>query len=170
MDGQWSRRTLLRLAGAATIPLAGCSTLASVPSTEYKPLTEHYGDKDVTDTDDRLRLEGPEEPVERGTTISFTVTNTGSEDVSLGCHNPWTIQQQADGQWRDVIWTNADGFPTCLTKLAPGGTRSEQVTLDRSALTSETETVQFDLTPGLYRFVLLATDPFFAADFRIRES
>lgn len=54
--------------------------------------------------------------------------------------------------------------------LSAGESRIEQVTLKRSALETQTETVRNELKPGLYRFVLLGTDPFLAVDFRVKPA
>ncbi|WP_423745120.1 immunoglobulin-like domain-containing protein (plasmid) [Haladaptatus sp. SPP-AMP-3] len=173
MDRQWSRRALLHLCGAAAASLGGCTALGR--SKNAQPLTEQYEEtlefeEPITYEHDQLQLSGPEKPVTLGETIEFTVTNTGTSEVSLGCQNPWTLQQRNDGRWREVIWTTSDAFLLCLTVLKPGDSLTEDVTLRRSALETQSEIVKYDLTPGLYRLVLLETDPYFAVNFRIKSS
>ncbi|WP_368411899.1 immunoglobulin-like domain-containing protein [Haladaptatus halobius] len=100
--------------------------------------------------------------------MEFTVTNTSTTKVSLGCGIPWTLQQRTNGRWREVIWTASDGVPHCLTRLPPGKSFTEEVTLTRSAIETQNGTVKYDLTAGLDRFVLIGTDPFVATDFRFQ--
>ncbi|WP_407661679.1 immunoglobulin-like domain-containing protein [Haladaptatus caseinilyticus] len=113
---------------------------------------------------------GPWKPVTDGETFDFTVTNKSTTEISLGCDNPWTLQQQKNGRWREMMWTISDVFPACLTTLTLGDTITETVTLRRSALETKSEIVKHEFVPGLYRFVLLAPDPFFAISFRIKPS
>jgi hypothetical protein len=173
MARQWSRRALLHLCGTAAVSLGGCTALGR--NENAKPLTEKYEEtlefeEPITHEHDQLQLSGPEKPGTLGETIEFTVTNTGTTEVSLGCHNPWTLQRRNDGRWREVVWTTSDAFLLCLTVFEPGTSITEDVTLRRSALEMEGEIVKHDLTPGLYRFVLLETDPYFGVDFRIKPS
>jgi len=135
---------------------------------EYTPLTDHYHSDTVVYDHDELRLQAGEGPVRLGETIAFTTTNTGDSSIPLGCHNPTTIQKQVDGEWRDVVWTTADGYLTCATMLQAGHSTSEAVTITKGELESSTEEVRVELTPGQYRFVLLATDPYLAADFQVQ--
>ena len=173
MTPSWSRRATLGLVGAVVVPFAGWSVFTLAPSDDspegFKPLTEHYGNHAVVYNHDQLQLSGPDAPAALGDTVVFTLTNTGNTDISLGCHNPWTLQTYIDGQWQDVMWTSADAFLTCSTILAADESRSERVTLARSALETETEKVHHELTPGRYRFVLLALTPFVAVEFQIQS-
>ncbi len=144
-------------------------------SKNAQPLTEKYEEtleleEPITYEHDHLQLSGPENPVTTGETIEFTVTNTSTTEISLGCHNPWTLQQQKNGRWREMMWTTSNVFLACLTTLKPGDSITETVTLGRSALETKSEIIKHEFVPGLYRFVLLATDPFFAINFRIKPS
>lgn len=136
---------------------------------EYIPLTEHYFSNKVVYEHDQLRLHTSDNAVRPEGTIKFRITNTGDSNVSLGCHNPTTIQKQVDGEWRDVVWTSADAFLTCATVLPAGKTTTETVTISRNALETKTEKVRPELKPGQYRFVLLSTDPYLAVDFQVRR-
>lgn len=135
---------------------------------QYTPLTDHYHSDTVVYNHDQLRLQACESAVKLGETLAFTITNTGDSSISLGCKNPTTLQKQVDGEWRDVVWTAADAYLTCVTMLQAGHSTSEAVTLTKDELESSTEEVRVELTPGQYRFVLLATDPYLAADFQVR--
>ncbi|WP_266080705.1 immunoglobulin-like domain-containing protein [Haladaptatus caseinilyticus] len=176
MNRRWSRRKLLHLTGITAIPLAGCSALGRKKNGQ--PLTELYdNDLDVlgdsiTYEHDQIRLSGPDQPVALGDTVEFTITNTSATEITLGCHNPWTLQQQINGRWRELLWSTSDGVLLCASILPSGKSFTEKVTLTRSALEtlSETKTVQYDLTTGLYRFVILGTNPFLATDFRVRSN
>ncbi|WP_368411876.1 immunoglobulin-like domain-containing protein [Haladaptatus halobius] len=174
MNRRWSRRTLLHLTGIAAVPLAGCSAVGR--NKNGQPLTELYdndlnvfGDS-ITYEHDQIRLSGPDQPVTLGDSVEFTITNTSTTEITLGCHNPWTLQQRANGRWREVLWTTSDGVPLCAFTLPPSKSYTEKVTLTHSALEtlSETETVQYELTAGLYRFVILGTNPFLATDFHVQ--
>jgi hypothetical protein len=135
---------------------------------EYIPLTEHYFSDTVAYDHDQLRLSACDSAVQPGRTIKFKITNTGDSAITLGCHNPWTIQKRVNGQWRDVVWTSADAYLTCATVLPPGESTIEKATVSRAALAIEGEKVRLELNPGQYRFVLLSTDPYLAADFHVR--
>ncbi|WP_423744822.1 immunoglobulin-like domain-containing protein (plasmid) [Haladaptatus sp. SPP-AMP-3] len=172
MAQQWSRRAVLHLLGISAVSLGGCTALGD--SKNAQPLTEKYEEmlefeEPITYEHDHLQLSGPEQPV-AGDTIEFTVTNTSMTEISLGCGNPWTLQQQRNGRWREMMWTTSDVFNACLSVLKPGDSITENVTLRRSALETESEIVKHEFIPGLYRFVLLASDPFFTTNFRINPS
>lgn len=136
---------------------------------QYTPLTDHYHSDTIVYDHDQLRLHACDSAVRPGETTTFTITNTGDSSITLGCHNPTTIQKQVDGEWRDVVWTAANAYLACATVLQAGHSTSEEVTVARDALKSSNKEVRIELTPGQYRFVLLATDPYLAADFHVRE-
>jgi hypothetical protein len=131
-----------------------------------RPLSEAHGGNRVTYSHEQIELVGATEAVETGEPARFEITNTGSASVGLGCQVPWTIQRREDGEWSDVLWTDADAFALCSTELSPGGTTSETVTMSRAAL-DDHGIVESSLNPGQYRFVLLGVDPFLATDFRL---
>ena len=164
MGGHCSRRTLLSLSIGGLTALSGCS----VTKSEQQPLTALFGGHSVAYDHDRVRLSLSTSTVQLTETFEFTVTNTSEAMVSLGCGNPWTVQKYRDERWRDLLVTSADGFGGCGTDLPPGESRTDQVTLSKAALETETETLNEDLTPGQYRLVLLSTDPFLAEEFRVR--
>ena len=161
-DSLQSRRTLLRVIGLLAVPLAGCST------TGQPTLTKFHGNSSVVYTHDRIRLTGPENPVTLGQTAEFTITNTSSNNIGLRCGNPWTLHQQVDGGWRDIIVTSADGTCSGGSSLAAEESKTIEVEMETSELESRTETVQYELQAGTYRFVFLGTDPFVATDFVIQ--
>ena len=112
MNRRLSRRKLLHLTGIAAVPLAGCSALGR--NKNGQPLSELYdndldvlGDS-VTYEHDQIRLSGPDQPVVLGDTVEFTIINTSTTEITLGCHNPWTLQQRAKDRWREVLWTTSD--------------------------------------------------------------
>ena len=148
------------LFGAGVLDTVLSLTPSLSSSSNYQPLTSHYGNKPIAYEHDQLRLQVLKETVHLDGAIKFEITNTSESVISLGCHNPWTIQQFVNGQWRDVVWTSAEGFPTCATVLSAGESRVERVTISKAALETQTEEVRLDLAPGRYRFVLLPTDPF----------
>lgn len=113
-----SRRAVLHLAGVATVPFAGCSISGS--SENARPLTELYDADSIAYEHDQLELSGLGQPVALGEHIAFTISNTSTASVSLGCHNPWTLQQPANGHWRDLLCTSARGVPNCATMLSAG--------------------------------------------------
>jgi hypothetical protein len=163
-DSLQSRRTLLRVTGLLAVPLAGCST------TGQPTLTEFHGNSPVVYSHDRIRLTGPESPVTLGQTAEFTITDTSSNGIGLRCGNPWTLHQKVDGRWRDIIVTSADGTCSGGYSLATGESETIEVGLASSALESGTETVRYELKPGVYRFVLLGTDPFVATNFAVQPA
>jgi hypothetical protein len=163
MTRLWSRRSVLPLSVCGITALAGCSVMGS----RREPMTQFYGGRSVAYQHERVRLSLSQKTIQVGASFEFTVANTSESSITLGCHNPWTLQKYRDGQWRDVVWTSANGKPACATVLDAGKTRTERVTLERSALETQTETVREDLTSGRYRVVLLSTDPFLAADFQV---
>lgn len=171
MDPQWTRRTVLSLSIGGIAGLAGCTGLAgyAAPEPQGEPVTEFYGGRPIEYHHDRLRLSLSKKAVRVGDSLQFAVTNTSESNVALGCHNPWTIQTFREEEWKDVVWTSANGFPSCSTVLEGGETRTERVTVDRAALETGTETVKEELTAGRYRLVLLSTDPFLAADFHLDQ-
>jgi hypothetical protein len=170
------RRRFLVSAATVTVPsAAGCisgvvgggeggPTLGE----DYVPLTEHYHATTVVYNNEQLRLRAGDSPVPIGGTITFKITNTSPSSIGLGCHNPWTIQQRVDGEWRDVIWTAAEGFLLCVTGLPAGESTSVTVTLSKAALETQSRAVPLELRPGQYRFVLLSQTPYLAVNFRVR--
>lgn len=166
MSGLWSRRNFLHLSVSAIALLAGCS----VRGQNGKPLTKLFGEHPIAYQHKKVHLSVSQDTVQLGETFDFTVTNTSDARVTLGCGNPWTLQKQRGGQWHDVVWTSANSVTTCATPLDAGESQTDQVTLEQSALETETETVKEDLTPGKYRLLLLSTEPFLAKDFQVQES
>lgn len=168
-----NRRRFLGVAAIMTTPfLAGCLGGAASGDNDgkegYVPLTDHYFSEAITYNHKQLRLHPRGSAVSSGETIDFRITNTGDSSIVLGCRNPWTIQKSVDGQWRDVVWTSAENYLTCETRLPAGESIVENVTVSKAALETQTEEVRLKLSSGQYRFVLLSTDPYLAADFHIR--
>lgn len=161
-----SRRAVLRGAPVGLGVLAGGCQSVGHPLNPSQSLTAHHGGGPVASDHDQVRLRARRARVARGEAIGFDVANVGDAPVALGCGNPWTLHQRRDGRWRDVLRTSAVAHPQCATRLQPGESIVERVTIP-TTLANRPETVAFDLTPGRYRFVLLGTDPFLAADFRL---
>lgn len=164
MPVQWHRRPLLHLLGSSSVLLAGCSASSS----ESQPFSELFGEHPITYQHDELDLSIPAESVRVGDTFLVRLTNTADEPVGLHCGNPWTLQVYRENQWKELIWTTADGWGGCAGSIPSHQTQTERVTLARSALESQTEEVRGELSPGKYRFVLLSTDQFPAVDFHVR--
>jgi hypothetical protein len=167
------RRRFLGTAATVTSPFAaGCvrgGVGGLIGGDQYVPLIERHGGKAITYNHEQLRLRLGNSAVSVGGTIEFQVTNTTRSLIYLGCGNPWTIQKSVDGEWRDAIWTSAEGFGSCATPLPAGESTTENATISKAALESETEEVRVELSSGQYRLVLLSTDSYLAADFRIRS-
>jgi len=164
MRGLCSRRTLLSLSISGFTALAGCSLIGS----DEESLTSLFGDRGVVYQHERVRLSLSTDTVMRGGTFEYTATNASNTTISLGCSSPETLQKYRDDEWHDVIFTSAEGFGGCGSSLDPGSSHTEELALTESALESRTEVVKEDLTPGRYRLVLLFTDPYLAAEFRIQ--
>jgi len=144
-------------------------TVLSDSTSDDRPFTAYHGDKPVVYQHKQLRLRALSETVSPGGTIKFRIINVGDSSITLGCNNPWTIQKSVEGQWRDGIWTSAEGYNSCASPLLAGKSTTVSVTLSQAALETQTEEVRLELNPGQYRFVLLSTDPFLAANFRVRS-
>jgi len=166
MRGLCSRRTLLSLSIGGLTSLAGCSLVGS----DEESLTSLFGGHGVVYQHEQVRLSLSTDTVPLGGTFEYTVTNTSNSTISLGCGSPETLQKFRDDEWRDVIFTSAEGFGGCGSSLAAGASHTEEVTLTESALESRTEVVKEDLEPGRYRLVLLFTEPYLAVEFRIQAS
>lgn len=105
-----------------------------------------------------------------GDTVEFEVTNTGDSPITLGCGNPWAIQQYSDGDWQHVTWTASRYHQMCATVLAPGGTLVEDVTLSESEFDRGSDEDYVELGSRQHRFLLLGASPFFALDFNILDA
>lgn len=168
------RRELL---GSGTLALLGVGVTGTAlgygPLAQDDPSRPAYLDNGrIVYEHDRLQLRAQQDVVRRGDTITFEITNTGeSNDVSLGCHNPWAIQYYEDGEWNHAVWTGGRYYLLCLTSLSPGGTYTEEVTLSDEAISEQpyVDDVDFKFTPGKYRFVVVGSDPYLAVNFRIEE-
>ena len=166
------RRQFFGTAATVTSPFAaGCvrgGVGGLIGGDQYVPLIERHGGKAITYNHEQLRLRLGNSAVSVGGTIEFQVTNTTRSLIYLACGNPWTIQKSVDGEWRDAVWTSAEGFGSCATPLPAGESITENATISKAALESETEEVRVELSSGQYRLVLLSTDSYPAANFRVR--
>lgn len=164
MSSPCSRRTLLTLSIGGLITLSGCSLFGS----DEQSLTALFGGHSITYQHEQVRLALSTDTVQLGESFEYTVTNTSNSTFSLGCESPETIQKYRDDKWRDVVYTSAEGFGGCNTPLEAGSSYTEEVTLSESALETGKKVLKEDLTPGRYRLVLLSTEPYLAAEFRIQ--
>lgn len=160
------RRTYLASLALGSGGLVGWTALGR--STEDTQ-PEYYGQEPIVTERDDLSIGLRQETVRLGDTVTFEVTNTGDSSINLGCHNPWALQRKSNDDWRHVAWTSERFYRLCLTRLEPEGTTVEQVTLSRAALADQTSSVEGDLSPGRYRFLLVGTSPYLAIEFDVRE-
>lgn len=118
-----------------------------------------------------LKLRPRTQRVHRGDSITFEIRHTGeSEEISLGCHIPWAIQEYEDGTWKHAVWTDQRWHRLCATLITPGDTLSITVPLSATALANDhgisEEEADITFTPGKYRFVVFANPPL-AVNFRV---
>lgn len=160
----------LTLLGGGIVGTAlGYGPLASDDSS--KP--SYLGDAEIVYERDELVLRAHPDVVEQGETIEFEITHTGqSEARGLGCNIPWAIQKYEDGGWKHAVWTSARYFNMCSSRISPGETRTLAVPLSREELNEYREIgeVDFEFSPGKYRFVLVGVEPYLAVNFSISPS
>ncbi|WP_226013237.1 immunoglobulin-like domain-containing protein [Halomicrobium salinisoli] len=161
------RRTYLTSLALGSGGLVGWTVLGRLTD-DTRP--EYYGQEQIVDERDDLTISLREETVHLGDTVTFEVTNTGDSQLNLGCHNPWALQRKSNGDWGHVAWTSDRFHRLCLMRLEPDGTTVERVTLSRAALADQASTVEGDLSPGRYRFLLIGTSPYLALEFDVREA
>lgn len=155
------------LGGGAVGTALGVGPLAA--DTNSQPA--YLDGESVTYEREQLRLRAPTDAVRPGESITFELSNTGeSEDISLGCHVPWAIQEYEDGAWHHKVWTDERWTLLCATFLSPGSTTTVTVPLSAAALADGhgVSDAEADVTfsPGKYRFVVVA-DPPLAVNFRV---
>jgi hypothetical protein len=75
-----------------------------------------------------------------------------------------------DDHWQNVTGTPPNHHQLCLTTLSLGSTLVESVTMSNEALGWQTEDNSVEITPGLYRFILLGPSPFLATDFQVTSA
>jgi hypothetical protein len=117
---------------------------------------------------DDLRLKLPQDTVPRGESITLELTNTGESWITLRCGNPWALQKRTGGEWRHVAWTGERYYDLCASGIESGETIIEHVPTAESVLDREFGPVAAELSSGEYRIVLIGTEPYLAADFRLR--
>ena len=117
-----------------------------------------------------LKLRLLQDTVRIGDTIEFEATTTSDSRITLGCHDPWAIQRDVDGEWRHVTWTSDRYYRQCATVLGPGKSLVESITLSKSGLKSQAEEVHMELRSGQYRFLLLGASPVLALHFDLLDS
>ncbi len=93
------RRTYLVSVTTSTAVLAGC-TARGAPQNESR--AEYQGEQKAVYEYDDLNLRLRQEEAYLGDTVEFKVTNTGDSTTTLGCGNPWAIQQYSDSDWQHV--------------------------------------------------------------------
>lgn len=160
----------LTLLGGGIVGTAlGYGPLASDGSS--KP--SYLGDAETVYEREDLILRAHPVVVNQGETIEFEIIHTGqSEAINLGCNIPWAIQEYEDGGWEHAVWTSARYFNNCLSEISPGDTRTVAVPLSQQELDDNREMgpVDFEFSPGKYRFVLVGVRPFLAINFSISSS
>ena len=161
------RRTYLASVTTTAAVLAGC-TARGAPQTESQ--AEYQGEQKIVYEHDDLSLRLRQEEVHLGDTIEFEVTNTGDSTTTLGCGNPWAIQQYSDGDWQHVTWTASRYHQMCATELSPGDSLVEDVTLSESEFDRGSDEDFAELRSGKHRFLLLGASPFLALDFNILDA
>lgn len=163
------RRAYLASLAVGTSTLAGCSVMGKSPDEERPAYLEK---EPIVYDHDTLELRLHQEVVHLGDTIEIEVTNAGADVTALGCHNPWALQTYADGTWRHVTWTGDRYYQTCLTRLGPGDSRVEKLTLSVPELEDQASEVDRELRPGRYRFLLIGigTSPYPALKFDVLDS
>lgn len=163
------RRAYLVSLAVGTSALTGCAALGN-SSDEERPA--YLGKEPIVYNHDTLELRLRQEVVQLGDTIEIEVTNTGAEVTALGCHNPWALQTYADGTWRHVTWTGDRYYQTCLTRLGPGDSRVEELTLSGPELEDQASEVDREPRPGRYRFILIGigTSSYPALEFDVLDS
>lgn len=161
-----NRRAYLASFAAGTAALSGCTALGK-PQEDSQPA--YYGQKNIVYEHDDLCLRLQQETIHLGDTIDVQITNIGDSHVALGCHKPWAIQKYSDGEWRHVTWTGDGYYDMCAERLAPGSTYREEITLSKSELENQADTVDDPLTPGRYRFMLIGITPYVAIDFDVLD-
>jgi hypothetical protein len=157
------RRTYLASVAAATASVGGCTAMGQGSTSEEPDI---YQEDRVVYQIEGVNLEIAQDTVEIGGKLKFTVTNTGRENITLGCRNPWAIQKYADDEWSHVTWTKGRYHLMCLTGLNPDSSLSQSLTFSESALEEQATEIQDGLAPGKYRLLLLGTSPYLAADFK----
>ncbi|WP_439026588.1 hypothetical protein [Haloarchaeobius sp. DT45] len=165
-----NRRDLLA-AGSLTLLGGGVGTALGLGpfGAPDESTADYQDDASIVADHDRLDLRLLDESVRLGETARFAVTNTGDEQVSLGCNVPWALQRRADDGWRHVAWTGGRYVQLCYTGLGPGRSHVEHVPLTESELTARTDGEAVDLVPDQYRFVLLSPVVFLACEFAVDE-
>ena len=161
------RRGYLGLISSSAIALSGCTALAGA---QNESNAGYLGDQKVVYDHDNLDLRLHKDTPHLGDEVEFEVSNTGDSAVTLGCQNPWAIQQYLNGGWHHVAWTEERYYYMCATDLAAGASFTEEITLSESAFERSQDEDYVKLDTGRHRFLLLGPSPFVALDFEIDES
>jgi plastocyanin len=165
-----SRRRLLHLVGAsASVPLAGC-TVSALRSEEANSDPEYVDEADVVYEHEQLALSVQPATVRLGDTVEFEIRNQGTSEFTLGCHNPWALQQQMNDGWTHLTWTAEGYYDLCAFVLPAGERTTTQITLSEQALTERAAPLDGVLQSGTYRFLVLGTTPYLAVKFTVNES
>lgn len=163
------RRTLLTVSTLGFSGIGAVGTALGIgPFDLDDSQPEYLGQASVVYERDDLQLEAPQDPVRRGETITLELTNTGESWITLGCGNPWALQKHTGREWRHVAWTGERYYDLCASGIEPGETIIEHVPTAESVLDREFGPVAAELSSGGYRIVLIGTEPYLAADFRLR--
>ncbi|MBB6645993.1 hypothetical protein [Halobellus ruber] len=161
------RRGYLTLIGSSAVALTGGTALAA---SQNESRADYRGDRKVVYNHDGLDLRLCADNVHLGDEVEFEASNTGDSPISLGCHNPWAIQQYSGGDWHHVTWTEARYYYMCATELGAGESFTEEVTLSESAFERDEDEDYVELHAGRHRFLLLGPAPFVALDFNIHKA
>jgi hypothetical protein len=160
------RRTLLTSLAVGSVALSGCSVLGDSADDAQ---AGYLGNDNIVYEHESLNLQLRQQAVHPGETVEFEITNTGEDDMGLGCKNPWAIQRYSDGNWEHLTWTGGRFYNQCLTLLSPDSSFVESITLTKPDLEEYATELDGTLTPGTYRYILVGTSPYLALDFEILE-
>lgn len=165
-----SRRRLLRVSGAVvSASLAGCSASALPPSDDSSR-PAYVDGTDVVSDHDQVTLSVAPDTVHVGEDVVFDIRNQSPSDVTLGCHNPWALQQHTDDGWAHRTWT-ADGYYDLCARILPTGERTTiEFTLAAGALPERATALEDALQPGRYRFLLLGLTPYLGVEFTVTDT
>ncbi|ELK56027.1 hypothetical protein D320_01458 [Haloferax sp. BAB-2207] len=161
-----NRRTFVTSLGIGGTALAGIGALKR--RRESQP--EYREGNRVVSTREDVQLQVTQEPIHLGDLVKYRVTNTGDSVHVLGCGNPWALEKQVEGDWKQVVWTGKRVPRMCATELSPGETFEERIELSKSGLEEHAEEGQTDLSPGLSRLLILGVSPILAAEFDVVET
>lgn len=129
--------------------------------------------KDLPTRNDGFQLSADNESIERGTSITFTLTNVGNES-RLYSSERYVVQRRISngelfaGDWKTVTVFRAEepGFNMSANRLDAGSSVEWTFHANATGFTADKYVVCEDIRPGQYRFVY-AREPKLAVQFTI---